>query len=204
MATQIQNVCTKFRRRNCSYNIDEKAKVRGGSIPSPARSRATREANPRRHRSQPPRHNPRASKEGGGGAPPSPLSRRVRVGIRGSFFALGSGQRPATAVGWHSCRSSRAPSSAAVWCVVGGPHDVLTSGGVGGAWTLDPAGERLQEARVEETTRRLCPVAFWRQWNYWSMMVDAPGGLRRRRMELGGQIQRWRWCARAYRRWCNG
>jgi hypothetical protein len=145
-----------------------------------------------------------ARKEGGGGAPPSPLSRRVRVGIRGSFFALGSGQRPATAVGWHSCRSSRAPSSAAVWCVVGGPHDVLTSGGVGGAWTLDPAGERLQEARVEEMTRRLCPVAFWRQWNYWLMMVDAPGGLRWRRMELGGQIQRWRWCARAYRRWCNG
>jgi hypothetical protein len=28
------------------------------------------------------------------------------------------------------------------------------------------------------------------------LLVDAPGGLRRRRMELGGQIQRWRWCAR--------
>jgi hypothetical protein len=44
--------------------------------------------------------------------------------------------------------------------------------------------------------RRLCPAAFWRQWNYWSMMVDAPDGLRRQRMELGGQIQRWRWSAR--------
>jgi hypothetical protein len=38
---------------------------------------------------------------------------------------------------------------------------------------------------VEETTRRLCPAA----------LVNAPSGLRRRRMELGGQIQRWRWCA---------
>jgi hypothetical protein len=59
---------------------------------------------------------------------------------------------------------------------------------------------------VEETARRLCPAAFWRRWNYWSMMADVPGGLRRRRMELGGQIQRWRWCARsgADRRRCSG
>jgi hypothetical protein len=35
-------------------------------------------------------------------------------------------------------------------------------------------------------------------------MVDAPGGLQLRRMELGGQIQRWRWCSHggADRRLC--
>jgi hypothetical protein len=115
---------------------------------------------PRRCRSQPPRHNPGlgttrgASKEGGGRAPPSPLSRRVWADVRGSFFVLGLGQRPATAVGRHSCRSGRAPSSAAAWCVAGGPRDVHASGGVGGAWTLDPVGERLQEAGSGSSRKR--------------------------------------------------
>jgi hypothetical protein len=143
---------------------------------SVTRSRATREANPPPPPSLPPPLPPflhraatragpldttrGASKEGGGGAPPSPLSRRVRAGVRGSFFVLGSGQPPPTAVGRHSCRSDRAPSSAAAWCVAGGPRGVLTSGGVGGAWTLDPAGERLQEAGSggsrKRTWRRRC------------------------------------------------
>jgi hypothetical protein len=90
-----------------------------------------------------------ASKEGGGGASPlSPLlSRSGRRPAEFFFFVLGSGQRPTTAVGRHSCRSGRGLSSAAAWCVAGGPRGVLVSGGIGGAWALDPVRERLQEAR---------------------------------------------------------
>jgi hypothetical protein len=130
--------------------------------PRIARSRATREANPLP--SPPPPLPPclrraavragpldttrGASKEGGGGASPlSPLlSRSGRRSAEFFFFVLGLGQRPATAVGQHSWRSGRGPSSAAAWCVAGGPCGVLASGGVGGAWALDPARERLQEA----------------------------------------------------------
>jgi hypothetical protein len=101
-----------------------------------ARSQATREANP--PPSPPPPLPPclcraaagagplgttrGASKEGGGGASPlSPLlSHSGRRPAEFYFFVLGSRQRPATAVGRHSCRSGRGPSSVAKLEMEGG------------------------------------------------------------------------------------
>jgi hypothetical protein len=85
-----------------------------------------------------------------------------------------------TAIGRHSCRSGHAPSSAAAWCVTSGPHGVLASGG---AWTLDPAGERLQEAGSGGSRKRA-----WRRRRGGCARRPFGGSGIRCNMELVGQI----------------